>query len=131
MSKVNIAQILVGIDGNTVVLGARKIKSKLIAEINKQDLSSQIQVVETGSIGPVNKGVVLGIYPTGEIYANVTEENVAEFIKERFVKGRPYKKLLLAEKLSSEIDPADYDSRKTQHHGRIVLENCEIGRAHV
>ena len=124
MTKVNIAQILVGIDGNTVVLGARKIKSKLIAEINKQDLSSQIQVVETGSIGPINKGVVLGIYPTGEIYANVTEENVAEFIKERFVKGRPYKKLLLAEKLSSEIDPADYDSRKTQHHGRIVLENC-------
>jgi len=71
--------------------GQRKIKSKLIAEINKQDLSSQIQVVETGSIGPVNKGVVLGIYPTGEIYANVTEENVAEFIRERFVKGRPYK----------------------------------------
>ena len=124
MSKVNIAQILVGIDGDTVVLGARKIKSKLIAEINKQDLSSQIQVVETGSIGPVNKGVVLGIYPTGEIYGNVTEENVAEFIRERFIKGRPYKKLLLVEKLNSGIDITDYDSRKTQHHGRIVLENC-------
>ncbi len=124
MSKKSIAQILVGIDGNTVLLGARKIKSKLIAEINKHNLSAQIQVVETGSIGPVNKGVVLGIYPTGEIYGDVTEENVAEFIQERFIKGSPYKKLLLSEKLRSGIDLIDYDSRKTQHYGRIVLENC-------
>ena len=124
MSKEIIAQILVGIDGNTVLLGARKIKSKLIAEIDKHNLSARIQVIETGSIGSIDKGVVLGIYPAGEMYGNVTEENAAEFIQERFIKGRPYKKLLLSEKLYSGIDITDYDSRKTQHYGRIVLENC-------
>ena len=61
MINKSIAQILVGIDGNTVLSGARKIKTKLITEINKQGLSEQIQVIETGSIGPVNKGVIVGI----------------------------------------------------------------------
>ena len=124
MTKRSIAQILIGIDGNTVLSGARKIKTKLITEINKQGLSEQIQVIETGSIGPVNKGVVVGIYPTGEMYGNVTEEDVVEFVQERFVKGRPYKKLLLIEKLQPGIDLTDNDSRKTQYHGRIVLDNC-------
>jgi len=124
MTKRSIAQILIGIDGNTVLSGARKIKTKLITEINKQGFSEQIQVIETGSIGPVNKGVVVGIYPTGEMYGNVTEEDVVEFVQERFVKGRPYKKLLLIEKLQPEIDLLDNDSRKTQYHGRIVLDNC-------
>ena len=124
MSKEIVAQILVGIDGNTVLLGARKIKSRLIAEIDKHNLSARIQVIETGSIGPVNKGVVLGVCPTGEMYGNVTEEDVSEFIQERFIKGRPYKKLLLSEKLHSGIDITAYDSRKTQYYGRIVLENC-------
>jgi len=124
MVKRNIAQILVSIDGNTVLSGARKIKTQLITELNKQSLSEQIQVIETGSLGPVNKGVVVGIYPTGEMYGNITEKDIAEFIQERFVKGRAYKKLLLAEKLQPGIDLSDNDSRKTQYYGRIVLDNC-------
>jgi NADH:ubiquinone oxidoreductase subunit F (NADH-binding)/(2Fe-2S) ferredoxin len=124
MPKRSIAQILVGIDGNTVLSGARKIKTKLITEINKQGLSDQVSVIETGSIGPINKGVIIGIYPTGEMYGNVTEKDIDEFVQERFVKGRPYKKLLLEEKIQPEIDLKTYDSRKTQYFGRIVLDNC-------
>ena len=123
MTKKGIAQILVGIDGNTVLSGARKIKTKLITEINKQGLSDQVAVIETGSIGPINKGVVIGIYPTGEMYGNVTEKDISEFIQERFIKGRPYQKLLLPEKLPIEIDLTAYDPRKTQYFGRIVLDN--------
>ncbi|HER24196.1 MAG TPA: NADH-quinone oxidoreductase subunit NuoF [Candidatus Atribacteria bacterium] len=124
MTKRNIAQILISIDGNSVLSGARKIKTKLIIELNKQGLSEQIQVVETGSFGPINKGVVVGIYPTGEMYGNVTEEDITEFIQERFIKGRPYEKLLLAEKLHPEIELSENDSRKVQYYGRIVLDNC-------
>jgi len=124
MIKRSIAQILVGIDGNTVLSGARKIKTKLITEINKQGLLDQVSVIETGSIGPVNKGVVIGIYPTGEMYGNVTENDIPEFIQERFIKGRTFKKLLLTEKLPIEIDLTAYDPRKTQYFGRIVLDNC-------
>src|SRR5665648_3327 len=124
MSKRSIAQVLVGIDGNTVLFGARNIKTKLITEIHKHDLSDQVQVIETGSIGPANQGVIIGIYPVGEMYGNITEKEVAEFVQERFVKGRPYKKLLLSERLPVGIDLTAYDSRKTQYFGRIVLDNC-------
>ncbi|OFW46178.1 MAG: NADP oxidoreductase [Actinobacteria bacterium RBG_13_35_12] len=124
MSKRSIAQVLVGIDGNTVLFGARKIKTKLITEMHKHGLSEQVQVIETGSIGPANQGVIIGVYPAGEMYGNITEEEVVEFVQERFVKGRPYKKLLLSEKLPAGIDLTAYDSRKTQYLGRIVLDNC-------
>ena len=124
MLNKNIAQILVGIDGNTILSGARKIKTDLITELNKKGLSEQISVIETGSIGPINQGVVIGIYPTGEMYGNMVEEEIADFIQERFVKGRLYKKLLLKETLPSGLDLEKYDSRKTQYMGRIVLDNC-------
>src|SRR5665648_581174 len=78
MSKRSIAQVLVGIDGNTVLFGARKIKTKLITEIHKHDLSDQVQVIETGSIGPANQGVIIGIYPVGEMYGNLSLIHISE-----------------------------------------------------
>ncbi|MEA2021396.1 MAG: NADH-quinone oxidoreductase subunit NuoF [Candidatus Caldatribacteriota bacterium] len=124
MLNKNMAHILVGIDGNTILSGSRKIKTDLITELNKQGLSEQISVIETGSIGPINQGVVIGIYPTGEMYGNLVEEDIPGFIQERFIKGRPYKKLLLNESLPSDLELEKYDSRKHQYIGRIVLDNC-------
>jgi (2Fe-2S) ferredoxin len=76
---------------------ARKIKTKLITEIDNQNLSDQIKVFETGSISSINQGVIVGVYPTGEMYRNMTEQDIEEFIEERFIKGRPYEKLLISE----------------------------------
>ena len=124
MPKRGIAQIFISIDGKTVLSEARKIKAKLITEIDNQNLSDQIKVFETGSISSINQGVIVGVYPTGEMYRNMTEQDIEEFIEERFIKGRPYKKLLISEKLQSEMDLVDIDLRKTQYFGRIVLSNC-------
>ncbi|MFO7991128.1 MAG: NADP oxidoreductase, partial [Thermoplasmata archaeon] len=124
MNDKSIAQILVGIDSNTVLSGARQVKTKLITELSRQGLSKEVTVIETGSIGPTNRGVVLGVFPGGELYANITEEDVEEFIQEKFVKGRIYQKRLLSETLPEELKLLEYDSRRTQHYGRIVLDNC-------
>jgi len=124
MPKRGIAQIFISIDGKTVLSEARKIKTKLITEIDNQNLSDQIKVFETGSISSINQGVIVGVYPTGEMYRNMTEQDIEEFIEERFIKGRPYEKLLISEKLQSEMDLVDIDLRKTQYFGRIVLTNC-------
>jgi len=97
MSNKNIAQILVGIDSNTVLSGARQVKTKIITELSRQGLSDEVKVIETGSIGPTNKGVILGVFPGGELYADLSEEDVEDFIQERFVKGRLYQKKLLPE----------------------------------
>lgn len=124
MTDKNIAQILVGIDSNTVLSGARQVKTKLITELNSHGLSEQIKVIETGSIGPTNQGVVLGVFPGGELYANITEDDIEEFIQEKFIKGRTYQKRLMSGTLPDELRLLEYDSRKTQHYGRIVLNNC-------
>lgn len=124
MNDKNITQVLVSIDSNTVLSGARQIKTKLITELSRQGISEEVRVIETGSIGPTNQGVILGVFPGGELYANLTEEEITEFVQERFVKGRTYQKRLLAEKLPEEMMLQEYDSRKTQYYGRIVLDNC-------
>jgi len=124
MTEKNIAQILVGIDSNTVLSGARQVKTKIITELSRQGLSEQVKVIETGSIGPTNQGVVLGVFPGGELYANITEGDIEEFIQEKFVKGRIYQKRLLSETLPDDLRLLEYDSRKTQQYGRIVLDNC-------
>ena len=124
MNDKNIAQILVGIDSNTVLSGARQVKSKLITELNRQGLSKQVKVIETGNIGPTNQGVILGVFPGGELYANMTEAVIREFIQEKFFKGRPFQKKLLSQKLPETLRLIEYDSRKTQQYGRIVLDNC-------
>lgn len=124
MAHRNIAQILVGIDSNTVLSGARQVKTKLITELSRQGLSEEVKVIETGSIGPTNQGVVLGVFPGGELYANISEDDVEEFIQERFIKGRTWQKRLLAETLPEGLRLLEYDSRKTQQYGRIVLDNC-------
>jgi len=105
----NIAQILVGIDSNTVLSGARQVKTKLITELSRHGLSEQIKVIETGSIGPTNQGVVLGVFPGGELYANMTEVDIEEFIQEKFIKGRTYQKRLMSETLPDELRLLEYD----------------------
>ena len=126
MLKRSIAQILISVDGNTIYSEAKKIKEKLIHELNKNNLSELVQVIETGSIGPANQGIIIGVYPTGEIYKNITEDIVEEFVAERFIKGRIYKKLLLSDAIPPQKGLIDFDLRKSQYYGRIVLKNCGI-----
>ena len=126
MLKRSIAQILISIDGNTIFTEAKKIKEKLIYELNRHNLSELVQVIETGSLGPTNQGIIIGVYPTGEIYKGITEDIIEEFVEERFIKGRIYKKLLFADAMLSERGSIDFDLRKSQYYGRIVLKNCGI-----
>jgi NADH:ubiquinone oxidoreductase subunit F (NADH-binding)/(2Fe-2S) ferredoxin len=115
--------VMVPIDADTVVAGAREVKNKLSAEIGRRGLSQEIQVVETGSFGPISAGVLVGVQPDGVVYANVTPAAVEEIVEEHFVKGRPCKAYLLPREL--ELPTAEGgDSRRTQYPGRIVLDNC-------
>ena len=55
--------VLISIDANTVIAGARAVEEALIKEIAAQGLSQEIAVLETGSVGVEDQGVVLVVYP--------------------------------------------------------------------
>ncbi len=70
-------------------------------------------------------GVVLVVYPEGLYYANVTKEDVPEFVEEQLLKGRLVKRLLLTQA------PKRFVIRREKtglmrEQPRIVLKNCGI-----
>ncbi len=115
--------VMIPIDGDTVVIGAREVKSRFSSEIGRHGLSDQIRVIETGSFGPSNQGVIAAIQPDGVVYGNLTPERVPEIVAEHFVKGRICGRYLLPREHPPAIKQV-LDSRHTQAAGRIVLDNC-------
>ena len=119
--------IMVPIDTNTVIAGAREVKNALSAEIGRRGLGDEVSVVETAAFGPTNAGVIVAVQPEGIVYSNISIANVAEIVEEHLVKGRPCKKFMLAggESVLPSAGSAT-DSRNLQSLGRIVLDNCGV-----
>ncbi len=120
------SHVLIGIDANSMLAGAKEVERALIGELVNKGLADEVQVVETGSLGPIGKGVVLVVYPDAVAYANVSVEDVPEIVTEHLLKGRPVKRLqvpLVAADRVVEIKPTGL-VKKPQP--RVVLQNCGI-----
>lgn len=127
MKRKVMAQVLVGIDADSVLAGARRFKTVLVGELARRSLAGAVEVSETGPVGPVGPGVSLVVYPRGEVYAGLEEPEIPLFVEEVLVKGRSWdRKLVPAGKAGRGPAPAPADSRRRQHYGRIVLENCGL-----
>lgn len=79
---------------NCISNGALKIKNALDAEIGKQDLADDIQVVQTGASGLCVKGPILIVQPDGIFYQHLREADIPHLVEEHFLKGRPVKSLM-------------------------------------
>ena len=105
-----------------VSAGAHKIKQKLISEIAIQDISEEINIIETGCMGPCDAGPVMLVYPEGVFYQKLTVEDIPELVEEHFKKGRPVKRLMLQDKGNI------YETKKElpfyQKQVKVALENC-------
>jgi len=117
------AYVMVSVDADTVVIGAREVKNRLAAEIGQRGLSDEVRVIETGSFGPANAGVVVAVMPDEIVYGNLTIDSIARLVEEHFVKGRPVRDWILQGEHPLP-DPETADPRQLQHFGRIVLDNC-------
>jgi len=115
--------ILIPIDANTATAGAREVKNRFSAELGRRNLASEVRVIETGSFGPSDRGVLAGVQPDGLVYGGLNVEDVPRIVDEHVVKGRPCADRLLAGEAAPE-PPAAFDARQTQAHGRVVLDNC-------
>ncbi len=117
--------VLISIDANTVIAGARTVEDALVREIAAKGLAEEIAVLETGSVGVEDQGVVLVVYPEGIYYANVTPGDVPEIVEEHLLKGRQVGRLIL-----TEIPKRTVVKKETtgllKEQPRIVLKNCGI-----
>lgn len=105
-----------------VSAGAFKIKAKLVEAIEQHNLTDEINIIETGCMGPCDYGPVMMVYPEGIFYKKLTVEDIDELVEEHFMKGRPVKRLMLQEDNSVFETKAEIPFYKKQI--KVALENC-------
>jgi NADP-reducing hydrogenase subunit HndC len=79
---------------NCISNGALKIKNALEAEVAKQGLENDVQVVQTGASGLCVRGPILMVQPDDIFYEFLKEEDIPNLVEEHFLKGRPVKSLM-------------------------------------
>lgn len=115
--------ILLCCGSGCVTAGALEIKKELIEELKKKNLSEEINIIETGCMGPCDYGPVMMVYPEGVFYKHVSTKDVGELVEEHLIKGRPLKRLMLQDadnKEYSNIQDIPFYKKQV----KVALENC-------
>jgi len=81
--------ILICGGGACISSHSREFKNKLTEEINEKGLTEEVNLIETGCMGPCQLGPVMVVYPDGSFYINLKEEHAEPIVREHFLKGRP------------------------------------------
>ena len=100
------------------------IRDNLLAEVEKHDLSHEVQVVMTGCFGFCEKGPIVKVLPDNTFYIQVKPEDAIEIIAEHVIKGRKVTRLLY---INPETNEAVSDSKHMGFYRkqlRIALRNC-------
>ncbi len=116
--------VLVCGGGACISSHSHEIKDKLIKVIEEKGLSDEINVVETGCMGPCELGPVMVVYPDGSFYIKLKEEDIEELVEEHFLKGRPVKRLLWETPEARKIVEEKKQIPFFEKQKKIVLSNC-------
>lgn len=112
--------VLISMDSHTIAQGARAVKDALVKTIDVAGLKDEVKIVETGSLGIYDQGVVLVVYPDGTHYANVKVDDVTDIVQSHLLKGRPVERLVVDEaKGAPEAVPS-----RVEKQVRVVLKNA-------
>ncbi|MBN1478744.1 NADH-quinone oxidoreductase subunit NuoF [candidate division KSB1 bacterium] len=118
--------VLIAMDAHTIAQGARSVRDALKRELEMASLSNEVKVVETGSLGIYNKGVVLVVFPDDVYYAGVKIEDVSEIIAEHFIKGRVVERLRYTDIPEAEEVKEVGAAPRFGKQVRVVLKNAGV-----
>ena len=109
--------------------GSKAIQEAFADAIEKNGLTEEIKIVQTGCFGLCALGPVVIIHPDGTFYSRVTANDVAEIVSEHLLKGRIVERLVYNDTGSDEpvegnVSLNDTAFYKTQN--RVVLRNCGV-----
>ena len=106
--------------------GCQEIMKTLQAELEKNGLTEEVAIVQTGCHGLCALGPIMIVYPEATFYSTVKPEYVPEIVTEHLLKGRVVTKYVYNETVTDEgIKPLlETDFYKKQH--RIALRNCGV-----
>lgn len=114
--------LLICCGSGCVSAGAMKIKERFHTVLTEKGLENEVNIIETGCMGPCDYGPVMVIYPEGIFYKTVTPEDVDEIVEEHFIKGRPVSRLMLKDEdktISAQKEVPFYQKQE-----KVALANC-------
>ncbi len=106
--------------------GSQKIIDTLHEEIDKNGLSSEVQVVKTGCFGLCALGPIMIIYPEGTFYSMVKPEDIPEIVEEHLLKGRIVSRLVYKETVTENGIKSLNDTNFYKKQHRVALRNCGV-----
>jgi NADH:ubiquinone oxidoreductase subunit F (NADH-binding)/(2Fe-2S) ferredoxin/Pyruvate/2-oxoacid:ferredoxin oxidoreductase delta subunit len=115
--------LLICCGSGCVSAGALKIKDKIQTVLQAKGLLNEINIIETGCMGPCDYGPVMIVYPEGVFYQKVTLDDIEELVEEHFVKGRPVKRMMLQDK-EEHVLTTTKEIPFYQKQVKVALANC-------
>ncbi|MEW5825636.1 MAG: NADH-quinone oxidoreductase subunit NuoF [Candidatus Bipolaricaulota bacterium] len=103
---------------------SQETRDALRVEVERQGLAEEVQIVETGCMGPCELGPVLVVYPDGAFYVRVKPADAAEIVSEHFLKGRPVRRLLWEDPQARRIVEQKKQIPFFEKQLKVVLSNC-------
>ncbi|HMK92424.1 MAG TPA: NADH-quinone oxidoreductase subunit NuoF [Thermoleophilia bacterium] len=120
------SHVLVCTGGGCIASGALAVSAAFTEELQRHGLADEVQVVETGCLGPCAVGPVALVYPDGVFYQNIKVPDVAEIVEEHLLKGRVVPRLVSTapgtEKSTAEMRDVEFFNRQV----KIVLRNSGL-----
>jgi NADH-quinone oxidoreductase subunit F/NADP-reducing hydrogenase subunit HndC len=104
----------------------REIYEALLKEAQAQNVTGEVQIVQTGCFGFCEQGPIIKVLPEESFYVGVKPEDAHEIIAEQIVKGREVKRLLYKEDNAKKTETAIEDIQFYQKQVRVVLRNCGV-----
>ncbi len=115
--------LLICCGSGCVSAGAHKIKERFHEVLSAKNLANEINIIETGCMGPCDYGPVMVIYPEGIFYKKVSPDDVEEIVNEHFIKGRPVARLMLQDEEDKTIS-TQKEVPFYQKQVKVALANC-------
>lgn len=106
--------------------GSQQIIETLKAELERNGLTDEVAVVQTGCHGLCALGPIMIVYPDASFYSMVKVEDIPEIVAEHLLKGRVVKRLLYTETVTDTGVKALSDTNFYKKQYRVALRNCGI-----
>lgn len=120
------SHVLVCAGAGCVASGALEVSAAFRSALEKHRLENEVDVVETGCLGPCAVGPVVVVYPDGVFYQGVKVEDAPEVVTEHLLKGRVVQRLNYKTPTTAQIIPALQDVGFFKQQQKIVLRNCGV-----
>ncbi len=101
-------------------------KKELLRAIEEKGLTEEVNVVETGCMGPCELGPVMVVYPDGSFYISLKAADADRIVDEHFLKGRPVDELLWMAPEARMIVEQKKQVPFFEKQKKIVLANCGL-----